>query len=82
MPNVPYFSLPDALTSREQGIISLVSVGLRNKEIARELNISEGTVKLHLHNIFRKTRVTNRTALTALMHGYALRDAVYGLSSP
>ena len=33
---------------------SLVSVGLSNKEIAHHLSLSEGTVKIHLHNIFRK----------------------------
>ena len=55
------------LTSREQEIASLASTGLSNKGIARRLELSEGTVKVHLHNIFQKTGVSNRTALVALM---------------
>jgi two-component system nitrate/nitrite response regulator NarL len=58
-----------SLTSREQEIASLVCVGLSNKEIARRLELTEGTVKVHLHNIFQKTQVSNRTAFVALMHG-------------
>ena len=54
------------LTVREQEIIGLVSRGLSNKEIARKLDLSEGTVKIHLHNIFKKVSVSNRTALAAL----------------
>jgi two-component system nitrate/nitrite response regulator NarL len=44
----------------------LVSIGLSNKEVGRRLNLSEGTVKIHLHNIYQKVGVANRTALTAL----------------
>ena len=53
------------LTQREHQIITLVSSGLSNKEIARRLNLTEATVKTHLHNIYRKARVQNRTALAA-----------------
>jgi DNA-binding CsgD family transcriptional regulator len=60
-----YFPMADALTSREREITSLASVGLSNKEVAQHLNISEATVKIHLHNIFRKLGVNNRTALAA-----------------
>jgi two-component system nitrate/nitrite response regulator NarL len=62
-----------SLSSREQEITSLVSAGLSNKEVARKLELTEGTIKVHLHNIFRKARVTNRTALAALMNGHTLR---------
>jgi two-component system nitrate/nitrite response regulator NarL len=55
-----------ALTNREQQIIRLVSEGLSNKEIARRLKITEGTIKVHLHKIFEKLRVSNRTALLAV----------------
>ena len=55
------------LTAREQEIASLASTGLSNKGIARRLELSEGTVKVHLHNIFQKTGVRNRTALVALI---------------
>jgi DNA-binding NarL/FixJ family response regulator len=60
-----YFPMADALTSREREITRLVSTRLSNKEIAQHLNLSEATVKIHLHNIFRKLRVQNRTALAA-----------------
>ncbi|HSA82251.1 MAG TPA: response regulator transcription factor [Geminicoccaceae bacterium] len=54
----------DLLTPRELEVVSLIARGLRNKEIARELAISEGTVKIHLHNIYDKTGVDSRVALT------------------
>ena len=50
------------LTTRESEIIDDVGRGLRNKDIARRLSISEKTVKSHLNNIFRKLRVDNRFA--------------------
>jgi DNA-binding NarL/FixJ family response regulator len=54
---------PDGeLTAREMEIIDDVGRGLRNKDIARRLDISEKTVKSHLNNIFRKLRVNNRFA--------------------
>ena len=40
--------------------------GLVNKEVGQRLNLSEGTVKIHLHNIYQKTGIGNRTALAAL----------------
>jgi two-component system, NarL family, nitrate/nitrite response regulator NarL len=51
------------LTERERQIMRLVSEGLSNKEIARQLNISEGTIKVHLHHIFEKLAIKHRTAL-------------------
>ena len=59
-----------ALTAREREIVSLVAEGLSNKEIARHLGVTDGTVKIHLHNIYRKLDVGNRTALTALSLSY------------
>ena len=49
------------LTERECQIVRLVSEGLSNKEIARVLNITDGTIKVHLHNIFQKLEISNRT---------------------
>jgi two-component system nitrate/nitrite response regulator NarL len=54
------------LTDRERQIIRLVSEGLSNKEIGRRLNIADGTIKVHLHHIFQKLEISNRTALAAL----------------
>jgi two-component system, NarL family, nitrate/nitrite response regulator NarL len=54
-----------ALTDRERQIMRLVSEGLSNKEIGRRLNLTDGTIKVHLHHIFQKLEVTNRTALAA-----------------
>lgn len=51
------------LTPQEVTIVRLVAGGLRNKEIADKLHISEGTVKVHLHNIFEKLKVDSRLAL-------------------
>ena len=52
------------LTSRELEIVRLVAVGLRNREIAQRLFVKEGTVKIHLHNVYRKLNVVSRMALT------------------
>lgn len=54
------------LTERERQIMRLVSRGLSNKEIGRRLNIADGTIKVHLHNIFQKLEIGNRTELAAL----------------
>ena len=58
------------LTDREWEILAGVGQGLRNKDIARRLSISEKTVKSHLNNVFRKLRVDNRFAagMYALKH--------------
>jgi two-component system nitrate/nitrite response regulator NarL len=53
----------DRLTRREVQIVEAVARGLRNKEIASQLRISQKTVKSHLNNIFRKLRVDGRVAL-------------------
>jgi DNA-binding NarL/FixJ family response regulator len=50
------------LTPREIQVMELVAEGLRNKEIASTLAISEETVQVHLRNIFAKLKVSERTA--------------------
>jgi DNA-binding NarL/FixJ family response regulator len=52
-----------ALTPRERELIELVRQGLRNRDIAAELGVTEGTVKVYLHAIFDKLHVENRTEL-------------------
>jgi DNA-binding NarL/FixJ family response regulator len=54
---------PETLTEREQQVVALIQRGLRNNEIARELVLSEGTVKIHAHNIFQKLGVKTRSEL-------------------
>ncbi len=51
------------LTPREQQVLELVEQGMKNKEIARELGIRPGTVKIHLKHIFEKTGVRGRYGL-------------------
>jgi len=52
-----------SLTPRERELIELVRRGLRNRDIAAELRVTEGTVKVYLHAIFEKLGVDNRTEL-------------------
>jgi DNA-binding NarL/FixJ family response regulator len=56
----------ELLTQRERQIARLVAEGMSNKEIARQLNVSDGTVKVHLYNIFQKLEITNRTVLATI----------------
>jgi DNA-binding NarL/FixJ family response regulator len=59
------------LTVRERGVLALVTEGLRNREIAARLGVSEHTVKFHLRNILEKLHAVSRTELAAR----AARDA-------
>jgi two-component system, NarL family, response regulator len=56
----------EQLTDRETAILQSVAVGHSNKEIARELGISEGTVKFHTNTIYSKLGVTSRTEAVAV----------------
>jgi len=56
------------LTSRQRQIVMLAAGGFSNKQIARELSITEGTVKIHLHRIYGRLGIGNRTSLAALIH--------------
>ena len=53
------------LTSRELELVPLVAAGLRNREVASQLGVSEQTIRNHLTNIYRKLGTTNRTQMTA-----------------
>src|SRR5215468_2996875 len=59
-------NIENVLTDREREIMRLVAEGLSNKEIGRQLNVSGGTIKVHLHHIYRKLEINNRTVLAAL----------------
>lgn len=56
-------SAGQSLTPRETEVVRLVSQGLTNKVVAMQLGVHEGTVKIHLHNVYRKLRLTNRGGL-------------------
>lgn len=56
-------AIGEMLTPREIEIVRMIAQGLRNKIIADRLRISEGTVKVHLHNIYEKLGVDGRLAL-------------------
>jgi DNA-binding NarL/FixJ family response regulator len=60
------------LTPREIDIVRMVATGLRNKQIAEALSISEGTVKIHLHSIYAKLGVSGRVELTLYARNHAL----------
>jgi two-component system nitrate/nitrite response regulator NarL len=62
---------PQALTPREYEIVRLVSTGLSNKEIARNLRISLATTKSHVHNALCKLQVQRRSQIATLMYAHA-----------
>jgi two-component system NarL family response regulator len=68
-----------ALTPREREVAQCAAAGARNKEIAWQLGISEGTVKLHLFHAYRKLRVGNRVGL-ALALRRASGDTLLGIT--
>jgi DNA-binding NarL/FixJ family response regulator len=64
----------DRLTPREYQIAMLVARGLSNREVARQLGISTGTVKLHMHHVIRKLGVKSRfEAMTMILREAAVR---------
>lgn len=60
-----------ALSAREREILLLVAGGSENKEIAHQLRLSEGTVRLHMHHIYQKTGIGSRAALIAMALAYS-----------
>jgi len=56
------------LTRRELQILQIISCGLSNKEIAVQLNLSEQTVKNHIHRLLRKVGAANRLAALEFFH--------------
>jgi DNA-binding NarL/FixJ family response regulator len=64
----------ETLTLREIEVLSMLAEGLGNKEIARQLDISDNTVKFHLSSIFGKLGATNRTeaVMFGMRHGFIM----------
>jgi len=68
------------LSPKEQEIVALTGKGLRNREIAEKLHISELTVKTHLHRIFKKLEITARAQLiTYSIRNPAAKEALFGM---
>jgi DNA-binding NarL/FixJ family response regulator len=64
--------LPDGLTAREAEVLKLLAAGLSNGEIARELVISEHTVKTHINHVFQKTSSRDRAQAIRYAHEHEL----------
>jgi len=64
------------LTRREREVLGHLVRGFSNKEIARELTLEEVTIKIHLHNVYRKMSVSNRTQAVAMAIGMGVTPAV------
>jgi DNA-binding NarL/FixJ family response regulator len=60
------------LTPREIEVVGLVARGLSNREIGSHLCIAEGTVKIHLHNIYEKLKINRRAELVRIAEEYGL----------
>jgi len=65
---------PLSLTPRELELATLVAGGLRNRDVATRLGISEGTAKLHLYNVYKKLGVANRVELVLRMRNAGRLD--------
>ena len=67
--------VPPALSPREREILAYLARGASNKEIARDLDVAESTVKIHVQHILRKLELTSRVqaAVWAVEHGIAAR---------
>jgi DNA-binding NarL/FixJ family response regulator len=61
----PIDTLSTELTEHESQVMQLVCEGLSNEKIGRLLNLSNDTVKLHVHSIYRKLAIRNRMTLAA-----------------
>ncbi|MBK6801987.1 response regulator transcription factor [Novosphingobium sp.] len=59
----------DALSDQELRIARAVATGMRNRDIGQSMGITEGTVKVHLHKIFKKLNISTRTELAVLLSG-------------
>ena len=70
----PRQSSREALAPRERQLVAFVRSGLRNREIAEQLGVTEGTVKAYLHAVFDKLGVSNRTELAVRADDFLIED--------
>jgi two-component system nitrate/nitrite response regulator NarL len=69
--NSPFSLRLHKLTDRERDVLIILARGLSNKEIAKELGLAESTIKIYIHGILRKLRLTSRlqAAVFVVKHG-------------
>ena len=66
------------LTVREREVLALMATGMTNDEVAARLDISEGTVRLHVSNVLMKLDAPNRTTAVVI----AIRHGLVGVADP
>lgn len=71
-PEVSEKSIVDDITPKEVSILQLLSEGKSNKQIAKILFVTEGTIKWHLHNIYTKLNAANRSEAVALARKFTI----------
>ena len=64
------------LTEREKQVLKLIAQGLTNKSISHQLSIAEATVENHIHSIYEKLNISNRSQATAyaFQNGFVLSE--------
>ena len=68
----------DRLTPREQEVAKLVGQCFTNYAIGVHLQLTEGTVKIHIHHILNKLNIRSRTQLAVMLIDYEAQRARYG----
>jgi DNA-binding NarL/FixJ family response regulator len=68
----------EPLSARELEVLALLAAGRSNKEIARALHVTEGTVKTHTNNLYRKLGARNRTEAVVYARDLGLVTAANG----
>src|ERR1043166_4784426 len=64
--------LAEVLTPRELELVRMSTTGLSNRQMAAQLGITEGTIKIHLHNIYHKLKINSRLELVLLAQSKGL----------
>ena len=73
------------LTNRENEVLKLIACGFTNREISRDLSISESTVENHIHNIYVKLGISNRAQAVGFafhLRIISLKDVIENRGNP